>query len=112
MNGSQPYIPSSFSRTSCPMLGPFGVRAFPFPSPFPSPLGRGKQTAALGSSGELRCADRLEKILPLPKGVGGGEGELGVHQPKVSENCQNRQTAWVSRRRRWSLRMNVRTTSS
>ena len=47
--------------------------------------------ARLASTNELCFADRLTRMLPLPKGEGWGEGEWVELQPHMPDDCKNHQ---------------------
>src|SRR6266850_2600 len=57
------------------------VRTLPFPSPRPSPLGRGRADAGLSRRGHA-SAREPPRGLPLPKGEGRGEGKGTVQSLK------------------------------
>jgi hypothetical protein len=90
----------------------FGIRSLPFPSPQPSPLGRGRTVAQflaravrvelVGPRSGIRTArgcmraacSRYARTLwsPLPEGEGQGEGEEHAQQPRMlnySVNASN-----------------------
>ena len=63
---------------TCPLTKPLSELGVVFPLTPALSLGeREPQSTARANTNGLRFAERLAKILPLPKGEGWGEGELG-----------------------------------
>ena len=99
MNGSKPYSPSGGKRTPCPMRTGCVLRAFPSPSPRPSPLGRGR--IAVRPSTNLAPSDvpKHRKRFPLSS-----RERAGVRGNRTQVNAARRTTPgtvklWESPRR-------------
>ena len=88
MNGSEPYNPSGGDRASGPMRTGCVRRAFPSPSPWPSPLGRGRIAARLSANPARFDLPKHWERFPLsPRervGVRGKE-TLAVRAPSASD---------------------------
>ncbi len=94
MNGSKPYGARGEQGSPIPRRTHRLRSLSLFPSPRPSPQGRGR---SWHRPVDLSTAHRLRTLFPLPEGEGQGEGKRRDRDPQISDTSRHCRTLRVPR---------------